>query len=74
MVTSMLKHYYGANTHGENLLEWASENNINFINTKHPTYIHAKGQESALDVSMVSDNLSPFVREWKVDNYLYKRY
>ena len=63
-----------SNKKGNNLEEWANNNNFNIVNNKQPTHISANGNESAIDVTLVSDELHPMINQWHTSNDLNRQF
>ena len=50
---------------GRKLLEFTNNNNLNILNTKEPTRVSPKGKPSAIDLSIVSPELT-MDADWSV--------
>ena len=58
-------------TRGTNILELCEENDLVCINNGEHTYINKKTKKTnAIDISLVSENLVEYIRNWKVDKTL----
>ena len=61
------------NYRGNNVYDWTIDNNFTICNDGKATYIAPNGNESALDLTIVSNNASNLINSWTVDSWLHKK-
>ena len=63
----------GNDNRGEEIMDWNAENDFVFINDGSHTHINrTTGITDALDLSLISTNTLEFIKNWRVDNKLFK--